>query len=316
MFGPASFQAFCGLVGLVAVSSVAIKLLLWVKLNFLATCDVKRRYAKAGSWAIVTGAGDGIGRAFSIELAKAGLNVAVISRTKSKLDDVAAECAKYGVETRVVPFDFSAATTVQYKKLFTELGGITPAVLVNNVGINYDYPRYIETVADSLDQDLLKVNCEPTIMLTKFVLPHMKAKRCGAIINLASVSAVVAAPMLSTYSATKAFNLRFSLSLETEVSRHGIDVLAVTPGFVISNMSKINRESFSVVAARPMARQTLNKLGSTGVTAGHWHHQLIEDGLKVLPTQFRNGKSLDIMIKTSKRAERKAAETAAKAPAK
>lgn len=280
--------------------------------HFFSTVDVKRKYAKAGTWAVVTGASDGIGRGMALELAKRGMNVALIARTKSKLDEVAAEVTKMNVEARVICFDFSKASAADYSSLFAELDKLSIAVLVNNVGVNYDYPMLFD--AAPLDEDLrmLKVNCETPVQMTKYVVPKMKAKRCGAIIYLASVSAVMGCPMLSTYAGTKAFNLVFGNCMNVELKEYGIDVLTVTPNFVISHMSQMRRETFTVVAPGPMARQTLDQLGTAYQTSGHWQHGFMEAFYALIPKSMRDTRVLGSMKKLSAKSQKKRSEEGAK----
>jgi 17beta-estradiol 17-dehydrogenase / very-long-chain 3-oxoacyl-CoA reductase len=293
--------------GAIAAGWIVLKFLLWVQLTFLQTNNLKR-YLKAGKWAVVTGASDGIGKGFALELAKAGFNVALISRTKSKLEEVASECEKYKVETKIFPFDFSTATKLDYRKLGNLIEELSVGVLVNNVGINYEYPQNYEAVDIDEDLSLLKVNCESQLQMTKMVLPKMKKQRCGAIVNLSSYTVIAEVGMMTTYAATKAFNKTFSEALQTELSRDGIDVLAITPNMVISNMSKLKRESFGIVKARPMARQALNKIGAVASNAGHWQHAIIENITSWLPTSIRRGKVLGAMTAMKKKAEKKKAE--------
>ena len=300
-------------VGAAFLAYTALKLLLWIRLHFMQSTPILKRYAKAGKWAVVTGASDGIGKGFAVELAKKGFSIVLISRTKSKLDDVAAECEKKGknCETKVITFDFSTATAADYKKLGNQLNGMEIGLLVNNVGINYEHPRWYDEVDIEEDLSILKVNCESQLQMTKFVLPHMKAKKCGGIISLSSYSVVSQAGLLSTYAATKAFNKTFSEAMATELKRFNIDCLAITPNMVISNMSKIRRESFSIVNPNAMARQALAKLGACTTNSGHWHHSILEYITTLLPESTRQGQVMATLLSAKKRAEAKKAAAAA-----
>lgn len=298
----------CGYVGAGFLIYVAIQALLWVKLHFLSSVNMKR-YKKAGDWAVVTGASDGIGKAFSLELARQGFNVMLVSRTQRKLEEVAAEIEKKNVKTKCYAFDFSTATQADYRKLSAAVAELQVGVLVNNVGINYDHPMYYEDVDVAEDLSILKVNCESQIQMTKMVVAQMKAKKAGAIISLGSYSAIADAGLLCTYAATKSFNMGFSRAMSTELSRHGIHCLAVTPGMVISAMSKMKREKFDVVAPGPFVRQSLAKLGSVTQTSGHWQHNVIETITTWLPTSQVQKMVLGAMIATKKKAEKKAAQS-------
>ncbi|KAG5493769.1 hypothetical protein JKF63_01601 [Porcisia hertigi] len=301
---------FLSAVGVLALTVVAFKVISFVKINYLTSLDMKKRYRAAGDWAVVTGASEGIGHAIAMDLGRRGFNVCVIARTKSKLDSVVEELKHLGVEGKAISFDFAAATPQQYDEMFAELDKIAIAVLVNNVGVNYNYTNYFAEVDLETDLRLLKVNCESCVRMTKYVVPKMKARQCGAIVMLGSVSAVSPAPLLCTYAGTKAFNLSFGSSLYYELKEFGIDVLAVSPNMVVSKMtqgvsSRKPRETFVMVNADAMAHQTLDKIGSVPQTPGHRNHAILEAIACALPTSFVSQKILSLHKSIKARAERK-----------
>lgn len=153
------------------------------------------QHSSVGKWGVVTGATDGIGRAYANALAKAGkfffsrkafrllrasaeklnldldpplqltsgLNVALLSRTESKLTAAASEIqAKYKVETKVVAVDFGAATAADYSRIASVIGDLDVAVLVNNVGLSYDHAEYYDAIDDQLIDDLIAINIQAT----------------------------------------------------------------------------------------------------------------------------------------------------------
>lgn len=300
-----------GVIGGAFLLVSAIRILKFIQLNYFTSINVKKRYAKAGNWAVVTGASDGIGRGMATDLARRGMNVVLISRTQAKLEEVAEELkAKYKIETKCIAFDFSSANEHAYKKLVNDIAAIDVAILVNNVGINYSYPQNFETVDVEEDLKMLTVNCESIVRLTKAVLPKMKERKSGAIINLSSFSAKVPTPLLATYSGTKAFAMKFSESLAEEVRPFGIDVMSVSPNLVVSRMSagvsdRKPKTSFLVVSAESMAKATLNKLGSTSSTDGHPHHGIVAAIATRLPAFIFNPQMLKMQKATNKKALRK-----------
>lgn len=301
---------FLSIVGAVALGFVMFKVFSFVKINYMTSLNMKKRYGKAGEWAVVTGASEGIGQAMAIDLARRGFNVCVIARTQSKLDAVVEELKQIGVEGKSISFDFAAATPQNYDELFAQLDKIQIAVLVNNVGVNYSYTNYFDEVDLETDLRLLKVNCEASVRMTKYIVPKMKAKHCGAIVMLGSVSAVTPAPMLCTYAGTKAFNLSFGSGLYYELKEFGIDVLAVSPNMVVSRMtqgvaSRKPRESFLMVNAAKMAHQTLNKLGSAPQTPGHSNHAVLEVIMTSLPIDMVSNHILQLHKTIKRKAERK-----------
>lgn len=296
-------------VGLLTLSCLLLRVLKFLKLNYLTSVNMKKKYGKAGEWAVVTGASEGIGQAMALDLARRGFNVCVIARTQSKLDTVVTEIEACGPKGMSITFDFANATEAAWKELLAKLDAISIAVLVNNVGVNYEYTNYFMELDVETDLRLIKVNTEAAVRLTKYVLPNMKKAHAGAIVTLGSVTAVCPSPLLATYAGTKAFNVAFGTGLHYELKEFGIDVLAVTPNLVISKMtqgksSRPPKESFVIVKGNEMAHQTLNKLGSVPVTAGHRNHAILESLLAVVPRDFVAGKILSLHKSLKKRAER------------
>ncbi|CUF35464.1 short chain dehydrogenase, putative [Bodo saltans] len=296
-------------VGAVAAVYLVARFVQFLSLQF-ASPNLKQKYAKAGTWAVVTGASEGIGQALALDFAKRGFNVCVIARSKDKLASVVEEIEKKKVQGKAISFDFSTASSHDYKKLFNELDAIELAVLVNNVGVNYTYANYFDEVDIEEDLRILKVNCEAQLQMTKYAVRRLRPKKSGAIISLSSFTATTPSPLLSTYTATKSFNYGFSNSLAFELQGTGIDVLTVTPNLVISRMTsgvstKAPKPSFLKVSASAMARQTLNALGTTKVTSGHRNHAIIEGVLSFLPVDFVGNQILKMHKDIKKRAERK-----------
>ncbi|CCW72331.1 unnamed protein product [Phytomonas sp. Hart1] len=303
-------STFLSAVGIATLGVFCVKVILFVKVNFMTTNDMKRKYGKAGGWALVTGASEGIGHAMALDLGRRGFNVCVIARTKSKLDVVVDELRGVGVEGRAISFDFAEATPADWTNLCAQLDTLEIAVLVNNVGVNYDYTNYFDEVPLQTDLRLLKVNCESTLRMSKYVVPNMRAKGAGAIVCLSSFSGITPTPLLATYAGTKAFNGYFGNALSYELKHFGIDVLTVTPNLVVSRMTqgvstRKPRETFLTVNADQMAHQTLDRLGSVYQTAGHRNHVIIEAIIKLMPVDFISNQILKLHISTKKRAEKR-----------
>jgi 17beta-estradiol 17-dehydrogenase / very-long-chain 3-oxoacyl-CoA reductase len=240
-------------------------------------------------WAIVTGAGDGLGRSLAIQIARRGLNVVLIGRTHSKLGDVASEIAsKYRVDTHVVTFDFAKATRADYDFLIKkEIGSLDVALLINNVGMSYDAPTPLAESTVDLNTNIIRVNVDSPTLMTEALLPQLLKRGCGGIINMSSLSGIVPFPMFSVYNGTKAYNRLFSLALGAELAGSKdalIDVLTVTPGVVLTHMSKGRKKSFFNVPADSTASQILDKVSFTCETCGNWHHDIAKIFYKYLYT--------------------------------
>jgi short-subunit dehydrogenase len=233
----------------------------------------------------VTGGSEGIGFALANELASRGLDVAIIALDEPRLTEAAASiAAKHRVRTLAVPFNFWTASDGDHAALQRRLeaevesqGGM--AVLVNNVGVFYRYAMPFDAADLSDDLRMLKLNCEPQVRMTKWAVPILKRKGCGAIVTTSSISAVLPAPYLSVYSGTKSFNRGFAQSLEAELLGTGVDTLIITPHVVNTRMAesvpKEKRRGTLMVDPEPLARDAISKLGVLTETAGHRFHCIV-----------------------------------------
>ena len=178
--------------------------------------------------AIVTGAGQGIGRAIALLLAKSGAKVVVADITNKRFE-VAKEIEAMGAQGLAVKCDVSKREEVEamVEKCITEYGRID--ILVNNAGI-YPFKPFADMKEQEWDK-VLEVNLKGVFYSTKAALPKMIEQRYGKIVNIASIAgAVIGFPNLVHYSSSKAAIVGFTRSLALEVAQYGIDVNAVAPG--------------------------------------------------------------------------------------
>jgi len=263
-------------IGVAVVLHQIFKFGLWVYLNWIRQNDLsKYKQGKKQPWALVTGATDGIGKAYAEELALRGFNIVLLSRSQQKLDDVRKEIETgFKVKVQTLAVDAGKATEQTYQDIKQKVAPLELAVLVNNVGISH-LPENLEKLAVEEVDSIVKINVLFSVRITQVLLPQLKANKNSAIINLSSLSGSSATPFLSVYGASKAFNRSFSTSLALEVSQDGVDVQSVDPGFVISNMSRMKKTSFTVCTARRCANDSLRKLPFQDVTPYFAHGMMI-----------------------------------------
>eukprot|EP00698_Gefionella_okellyi_P019087 TRINITY_DN57_c0_g1_i1.p1 TRINITY_DN57_c0_g1~~TRINITY_DN57_c0_g1_i1.p1 ORF type:complete len:321 (+),score=74.64 TRINITY_DN57_c0_g1_i1:54-1016(+) len=256
-----------------------------------------------GQWAVITGASYGLGAGFAENLARKGINVALIARTPEKLDALVEKIkSKSKVEARSIKFDFSTTDEKQWAQLAATLKALNPAVLINNVGTNYEFPIPFEEAPSSLDDQLVAVNITATNRITKLVVPGMIQNKRGVVWFLGSGLSFLPSGLLAVYGGTKAYATSMAYSLHRELKKYGIIVQGITPSLVQSEMSKIRRATLTMPTADKYTRATLNQLGRSVVTAGYWVHALQFWALSLLPVWKQSDVIYGIHAGTRKRA--------------
>ncbi|MQM20792.1 hypothetical protein Taro_053820 [Colocasia esculenta] len=300
-------------VGILSLIKFSIALLLWTYATFLRPGkDLKRRY---GSWAVVTGATDGIGRAFAFQFARKGLNLVLVGRNPDKLRETSeAVRAKYGkaqVETVVV--DLAGDLDGGVRRLRDKVEGLDVGVLVNSAGVSYPYARFFHEVDEELLRNLIKVNVEGLTKVTQAVLPGMLQRKRGAIVNLGSGASIVipSDPLYAVYAATKAYVDQFSRCLYVEYKNSGIDVQCQVPLYVATKMASIRRSSFWVPSADAYVRAAMRWIGYDPRCTPYWPHSLLWCLINSLPEsavdKWRLGFCLNIRKKGQLKDSRKQA---------
>jgi len=181
------------------------------------------------SWAIITGASSGIGKALAFEFAAGGFNLLLIARNEAALAEVAAECqAKHRIKTEVVAADLACAKSLEELLAVLERTPREFEVLVNNAGFGIHGDFASTDIEQNIE--LLSVQLTAALRLTKAVLPGMIARRTGRILNVASVYSFSPVPFQSVYAACKAFLLSFSTAIQNELGGTGVTVTVFCPG--------------------------------------------------------------------------------------
>ncbi|WP_337100547.1 3-ketoacyl-ACP reductase [Paenibacillus sp. YIM B09110] len=188
-----------------------------------------------GKVAIVTGAARGIGKATAIALAQEGVNVGLIARNETALQQVAAELEGLGVKAAYATADVSSKEQVEaaVDVIKNNLGYAD--ILINNAGIA-TFGTVLEMDSEEWKR-IIDTNLLGTYYVTRAVLPQLIEKNGGDIINISSTSGLSGAATSSAYSASKFAVIGFTESLAQEVRRNNIRVSALNPSTVATDLA-------------------------------------------------------------------------------
>jgi short-subunit dehydrogenase len=201
----------------------------------LHAATMKNSAAKAnldGTLALITGASRGIGAELANAFAGQGMRLLLSARSAADLDHVAANLRARGVEVHTIAGDITQRETRQalIDKAENELGGLR--LLVNNAGI--EMIAKFESVSDEEVERMLQVNLFAPMALTRLALPSMQRRRCGHVLNVASMAGLAGVAHGETYATTKHGLIGFTRSLRASAQRErtGVSASVICPGFI------------------------------------------------------------------------------------
>ncbi|KAK6463487.1 3-ketoacyl-CoA reductase [Scheffersomyces coipomensis] len=298
-------------------------------LFILPSVNYKKYGAKQGNWAVVTGASDGIGKEYALQLASKGLNIVLISRTQSKLELIATDIeTKYKVETKIIAFDVSTDESTNYDRIAETIKDLPVTILINNVGQSHSIPvPFLETEDKEL-RDIITINNTATLKITQVVAPIIAStvakqskKIRGLILTMGSFGGLLPTPYLATYSGSKAFLQAWSSALAGELKPQGIDVELIISYLVTSAMSKIRRTSLLIPNPKQFVKATLNGVGRRNgaqeryaTNTPYWTHAFMHFGIEQavgVYSKLANTLNYDMHKSIRTRALKKAARLAA-----
>ena len=189
----------------------------------------------SGRLALVTGAGSGLGLAIARGLAAAGARVVLNGRDLAKLETAAATLRESGLAIETASFDVadSASVDAGIRELVARIGAID--ILVNNAGVQHRGP--IEEFSDADWRRLMATNLDAPFFMARAVIPAMKARRAGKIINIGSLMSRLARPTTVPYQTSKGGIAMLTRGLAVELAPFNIQVNAIAPGFFRTEMN-------------------------------------------------------------------------------
>lgn len=258
-----------------------------VSLCIVAVTDCRlqlRSFGPEGSWAVITGASDGLGKEFALQLARSGFNILLVSRTASKLIALEEEITSKNpsVQTKSLAMDYARNDDADFETLKTAVNELDVAVLINNVGKSHSIPTPFALTPEDEMADIININCHGTLRTTQLIVPGMQQRKRGLVLTMGSFGGLLPTPLLATYSGSKAFLQQWSTALGAELEPYGVTVELVQAYLITSAMSKVRRTSASIPDPRAFVKSVLGKIGRNGGSPGYayssspyWSHGLM-----------------------------------------
>jgi short-subunit dehydrogenase len=218
------------------------------------------------TYALITGASKGIGKSIAEELAARNINLLLVARSGSLLQELAKELSKkFGIKTDHLAIDLTEPSApARINNWVTEKGyGIN--ILVNNAG--YGLSGAFENYSAEQHRDMMQVNMTVPVSLCHIFLPELKKHTNSYILNIASSAAYQAVPGLTSYAASKSFMLSFSRGLQYELRKTNISVTVVSPGGTDTDFANRAQVAATALKAGERVNMTPEAVGKLAVNA-------------------------------------------------
>ncbi|KDN54299.1 SDR family NAD(P)-dependent oxidoreductase [Flavobacterium seoulense] len=192
---------------------------------------------KMKSYALITGASKGIGKAIAYELAKQGYPLLLVARSEKELKTLSDDLrVKYSINTSILAIDLSLSDASRKVTDWIKMNNYPIAILVNNAG----YGVWGDFSQSSLNDQLgmMQLNMNVVVELSHLLVPLLSKEKQAYILNISSTAAYQAVPTLAVYSATKAFVLSFTRALRFELTKTSISVSCFSPGPVATGFAE------------------------------------------------------------------------------
>jgi short-subunit dehydrogenase len=219
-----------------------------------------------GPWALIAGGSEGIGLSFARQLAKAGLNLILLARNATALNDAADELrAAHPVDIDAHPFDLTAENLEA--RLAAVCGDRDIGLLVYNAGAMHGADLFLDTPLASARQ-LIRLNCDGPVTLCHQLAGPMRARGRGGIILMSSMSGLAGGAYIAAYAASKSFDITLAEGLWAELAPFGVHVLGLIAG--ATDTPAMGRSGVRFTRA-PMTADAVAAEGLAHLSAGPLH---------------------------------------------
>ena len=299
----------------IQVVNIFLKYNKYLLFKKIATIEFLKKYYKKynktnRSYVLITGCTSGIGKKYSELFAKLNLNLILVSRSLSKLNELKKELylVNSNIDIIVIKFDFSLYNNIKTYEdnLFNIISHLDVTIIINNVGI-YNGSFFKEVNYSLLSNEIkpyIDINIISCLYISNFFINYVKKniekqsnndnnnininKNNYLIINCSSISGVCPDPSNALYSATKAFILDFSTKLNKEVNNININVISTTPSYVQTNMVPLPETGIRIINANQHCISVLYQItNNIKSTSGYITHQIENLLLLYMPEHLK-----------------------------
>ncbi|HUS97993.1 MAG TPA: SDR family NAD(P)-dependent oxidoreductase [Hyphomicrobiaceae bacterium] len=250
----------------------------WLRRAYRPDKDAIQKLSGTRPFAVITGASEGIGRAFASELATRGHNILIIARDPDNLVAAAHDIARAapGVDVLTLSLDVTASDAIARLSAKLIAHDAYTDILVNNTGTGLSGDFTAASVED-LEQ-LVALNISAATRLLHHVLPGMRTRGRGGIINIASLGGLVPGPYQAAYYASKAYLISLSRAVAWENRGLGVRICAVAPGPVETGFhARMNAES--ALYRQLLPAQNPDQVAKSALRGYRWGRTLVVPGL-------------------------------------
>jgi uncharacterized protein len=218
------------------------------------------------TYALITGASKGIGKAIAYELATRKHNLLLVARTETLLKELAYNIqATHNVEVAYLALNLAEPEAANTIFEFCQKQNIAINILVNNAGFGYGGLFANNSLSDNLS--IIDLNISSLTRLTQVMLPLLEQNTPAHIVNIASTAAYQAVPNLAIYAASKAYVLSFSRALAHELQPKNISVTAVSPGGTNTEFANVARLKAKAQKAGEKLNMTAESVAKIAINA-------------------------------------------------